>query len=157
MSRWRVTAKGRTAATRDADHPLWEEGEMANAHLWAERVVPDSGFAVERFGTQRPKGESVASVTMTVRVSAVDASEAERTVRVLFEQAMPRVTFSQILAEQITGRHVSGVHPEPMCSFCGQTQRQAKKLIAGPGVYICDECVEMMVEIIQEEAPPPSG
>jgi hypothetical protein len=130
---------------------------MANAHLWAERVVPDSGFTLERFGTQRPKGDAVASVRMTVTVNAADASEAERTVRVLFEQAMPSVTFSQILAEQIAGRYVSGVHSEPMCSFCGKSQSRLKKLIAGPGVYICDECVEMMVEIIQEDAPPQGG
>jgi ATP-dependent Clp protease ATP-binding subunit ClpX len=37
------------------------------------------------------------------------------------------------------------------CSFCGKTQRQVKKLIAGPGVYICDECIELCNEIIEEE------
>ena len=37
------------------------------------------------------------------------------------------------------------------CSFCGQTQKQVKKLIAGPGVYICDECIELCNEIIVEE------
>ena len=37
------------------------------------------------------------------------------------------------------------------CSFCGKTQRQVKKLIAGPGVYICDECIELCNEIIDEE------
>ena len=37
------------------------------------------------------------------------------------------------------------------CSFCGKTQRQVKKLIAGPGVYICDECIDLCVEIIEEE------
>ena len=37
------------------------------------------------------------------------------------------------------------------CSFCGKTQKQAKKLIAGPGVYICDECIELCNEIIVEE------
>jgi len=38
------------------------------------------------------------------------------------------------------------------CSFCGKTQEQVKKLIAGPGVYICDECVELCMEIVEEEA-----
>ncbi|MFS8572697.1 MAG: ATP-dependent Clp protease ATP-binding subunit ClpX [Clostridia bacterium] len=37
------------------------------------------------------------------------------------------------------------------CSFCGKVQEQVKKLIAGPGVYICDECVELCNEIIEEE------
>ena len=37
------------------------------------------------------------------------------------------------------------------CSFCGKTQEQIKKLVAGPGVYICDECIELCNEIIEEE------
>ena len=37
------------------------------------------------------------------------------------------------------------------CSFCGKTQEQVKKLIAGPDVYICDECVELCNEILDEE------
>ena len=43
-----------------------------------------------------------------------------------------------------------------LCSFCGKSQRQVKKLIAGPGVYICDECIDLCNEIIDEEltAPP---
>ena len=38
-----------------------------------------------------------------------------------------------------------------MCSFCGKSQNQVKKLIAGPGVYICNECVDLCNEIIDEE------
>jgi ATP-dependent Clp protease ATP-binding subunit ClpX len=37
------------------------------------------------------------------------------------------------------------------CSFCGKTQKQVKKLIAGPGVYICDECIELCNEILEDE------
>ena len=37
------------------------------------------------------------------------------------------------------------------CSFCGKSQKQVKKLIAGPGVYICDECIELCNDIIEEE------
>ena len=37
------------------------------------------------------------------------------------------------------------------CSFCGKSQDQVKKLIAGPGVYICDECVDLCNEILDEE------
>ena len=41
---------------------------------------------------------------------------------------------------------------EPLkCSFCGKSQKQVIKLIAGPGVYICDECIELCTEIIEEE------
>lgn len=41
------------------------------------------------------------------------------------------------------------------CSFCAKTQKQVRKLIAGPGVYICDECVELCNEIISEESVKP--
>jgi hypothetical protein len=40
---------------------------------------------------------------------------------------------------------------DPACSFCGKSQKQAKKLIAGPGVYICDECIDLCNEIVAEE------
>ena len=38
------------------------------------------------------------------------------------------------------------------CSFCGKSQHEVKKLIAGPSVFVCDECVELCNEIIREEA-----
>ena len=40
------------------------------------------------------------------------------------------------------------------CSFCGKSQKQVIKLIAGPGVYICDECIDLCVEIVEEESTP---
>ena len=40
------------------------------------------------------------------------------------------------------------------CSFCGKTQEQVRKLVAGPGVYICDECIELCAEIVEEELGP---
>jgi ATP-dependent Clp protease ATP-binding subunit ClpX len=43
-----------------------------------------------------------------------------------------------------------------LCSFCGKSQRQVKKLIAGPGVYICDECIDLCNEIIDEELTTPT-
>lgn len=46
------------------------------------------------------------------------------------------------------GDHEDG---ELKCSFCGKDQEQVKKLVAGPGVYICDECIELCNEIIEEE------
>ena len=39
------------------------------------------------------------------------------------------------------------------CSFCGKHQRQVNKLIAGPDVYICNECVDLCVEIIAKDRP----
>ncbi|MEG3587082.1 MAG: ATP-dependent Clp protease ATP-binding subunit ClpX [Actinomycetota bacterium] len=42
------------------------------------------------------------------------------------------------------------------CSFCGKSQKQVKKLIAGPGVYICDECIDLCNEIIDEELSAPA-
>ncbi len=42
------------------------------------------------------------------------------------------------------------------CSFCGKSQKQVKKLIAGPGVYICDECIDLCNEIIDEELTAPA-
>jgi hypothetical protein len=38
-----------------------------------------------------------------------------------------------------------------LCSFCGKSQRQVTKLIAGPGVYICNECVDLCIEIFDEQ------
>jgi ATP-dependent Clp protease ATP-binding subunit ClpX len=43
------------------------------------------------------------------------------------------------------------------CSFCGKSQKQVKKLIAGPGVYICDECIDLCNEIIEEELSDPGA
>ena len=43
-----------------------------------------------------------------------------------------------------------------LCSFCGKSQRQVKKLIAGPGVYICDECIDLCNEILDEELTAPA-
>src|SRR5699024_11012495 len=37
------------------------------------------------------------------------------------------------------------------CSFCGKDQESVRKLVAGPGVYICDECIELCTEIVEEE------
>jgi hypothetical protein len=39
------------------------------------------------------------------------------------------------------------------CNFCGRSDREVKKIIAGPGVFICDECIELSVDIIREDDP----
>jgi len=43
------------------------------------------------------------------------------------------------------------------CSFCGKSQHEVKKLIAGPSVFICDECIELCNDIIRDEAPAEGG
>ncbi|MHB8282487.1 MAG: ClpX C4-type zinc finger protein, partial [bacterium] len=45
---------------------------------------------------------------------------------------------------------------ELYCSFCGKSQDEVKKLIAGPSVYICDECIELCNDIISEEIHEPA-
>src|SRR6478672_6232335 len=59
-------------------------------------------------------------------------------------------------AEERTMARPTDSNEQLLCSFCGKSQRQVKKLIAGPGVYICDECIDLCNEIIDEEltAPP---
>ena len=59
-----------------------------------------------------------------------------------------------IARERKRARHVFRFGDEKgqlKCSFCGKSQEQVRKLIAGPGVYICDECIELCNEIIEEE------
>jgi hypothetical protein len=47
---------------------------------------------------------------------------------------------------------VTTVSGPPMCSFCGKLQNQVEKLFAGPGVWICDECVVFCVDVMAEES-----
>ena len=54
-------------------------------------------------------------------------------------------------------RRAKGTHGKLVCSFCGKRQDQAQRLIAGPGVFICDECVQLCNEILAQEAPPASA
>jgi hypothetical protein len=42
------------------------------------------------------------------------------------------------------------------CTFCRRSEHQVRKLVAGPGVYICDACVEIAHRIVREEGPPPA-
>jgi ATP-dependent Clp protease ATP-binding subunit ClpX len=52
----------------------------------------------------------------------------------------------------VSPRTVDGNGPEQLkCSFCGKGQRHVRKLIAGPGVYICDECIELCTDIVEDE------
>lgn len=50
------------------------------------------------------------------------------------------------------GRKVIGEHSELFCSWCGKSEHSVKKLVAGPGVGICDECVKLIQEIVNESA-----
>ena len=51
----------------------------------------------------------------------------------------------------MAGKKTNGKGSDLVCSFCGKSQDEVKKLIAGPSVYICDECIELCNEIIEEE------
>src|SRR5260370_12383331 len=62
-----------------------------------------------------------------------------------------------ILSAKIEAAERAAVAPEPEapqplhCSFCSKSQHDVRKLIAGPGVYICDKCVEVCLDVIREE------
>jgi ClpX C4-type zinc finger/Glyoxalase superfamily protein len=61
-----------------------------------------------------------------------------------------------ILSARIDALHTGSQNPTPQakllyCSFCGKSQHEVHKLIAGPAVYICDECVDLCVDIVDEE------
>ncbi len=43
------------------------------------------------------------------------------------------------------------------CNFCGKSKDQVRKLVAGPGVFICDQCIELCNEVIHTEGPPTPG
>ena len=55
-----------------------------------------------------------------------------------------------------TGQKDRG-HSTLECSFCGASQDQVRKLIAGPGVYICDQCIDLCNDIIQDEVDEDKG
>jgi ClpX C4-type zinc finger protein/glyoxalase superfamily protein len=69
-----------------------------------------------------------------------------------------KINAAEPRADAEGARSPVGVHdPAPQetlyCSFCGKSQHKVTKLIAGPSVYICDECVELCTDIVREEAP----
>ena len=76
----------------------------------------------------------------------------------------PSLSFSGKRAGRQPRPHKEGIplarptdsNEQLLCSFCGKSQRQVKKLIAGPGVYICDECIDLCNEIIDEELTAPA-
>lgn len=146
MARWHVTGAGRDPEARNIDGRAAMK-QAAEAHQLVEQQWPGSGFAVERRGD-----EAGDSVIADVTVPADDAFDAQRLARWVFDHALPTVTFTEMNAVPVGD---TGGTPSPAiaCSFCGRTQRQVEKLIAGPGVYICDECVAFMVEIMREEFP----
>lgn len=56
-----------------------------------------------------------------------------------------------------TGTHAEASRKHVRCSFCGRDQDQVAALVAGPSVYICNECVDTAAEIIKEQPAEPSG
>ncbi len=94
--------------------------------------------------------------SITVNVTAADAKSAEDLVRTLFLDDLP--AWITVLSAEVrplpTEPDSVAAHPPPdcKCSFCGKSQQLVKKLFAGGGAYICDECVELCVEILNEGA-----
>jgi ClpX C4-type zinc finger len=148
--RWRVVASGDAPPT-PVDRTFWGEAAALAAQEWVYEHAPGSRVEMERYQGRRAVGDSTDSVSVTLRVNATDAEEAQALVRALLEHVVPEATFTAIEATPVIGPHATGAALEISCSFCGKSQRQVKKLVAGPGVYICDECVEMMVEVIAED------
>ena len=60
-------------------------------------------------------------------------------------------TRRQSVPEPESGETPSATEPPVVCSFCGKTQDEVRKLIAGPSVYICDECIDLCNDIIADE------
>ena len=88
-------------------------------------------------------------------MAAADAEAAEHIARSLLDHALPTVTFTEVAAVLDTKDRV---HRYPgHCSFCGKPRNEVTKLVAFPGAAICDECVELAVEIIQEDVQPPKS
>jgi hypothetical protein len=69
--------------------------------------------------------------------------------------ALPVAALVGLLAWLVISRERLNQPIELKCSFCGKTKEQVEKLIAGPGVYICSECVDLCNEILEEERAGP--
>jgi hypothetical protein len=73
--------------------------------------------------------------------------------RILLRRAGGGYTFIHRLLQDYLGTRVQRRAATLTCSFCGKDHRQVNSLIAGPGVYICNECVDLCVELIAQERP----
>ena len=60
----------------------------------------------------------------------------------------------RVFFELVKDQSYTPENPPLSCSFCGKFTTEVDKMIAGPGVYICNECVELCDEILEEELPP---
>ena len=93
---------------------------------------------------------------LVVRASDDDRARGAKPVEVegLAKPAAARVMLGESIASLRTAGVLAAVGDGGdllKCSFCGKSQKQVRKLIAGPSVYICDECIELCNEIIEEE------
>jgi ClpX C4-type zinc finger len=86
----------------------------------------------------------MAAHEVLVRFAPKDDDEAER----IFK-AVEALEFEIIDALETTVMGGTESGPTLLCSFCGRSQEEVRKLVAGPGVYICDWCVERCVQIIE--------
>ena len=84
---------------------------------------------------------------------------ADEAQRVRDRRQVDRPPVDETAGSEVQGETVARAsegNEQLLCSFCGKSQRQVKKLIAGPGVYICDECIDLCNEIIDEELTTPT-
>src|ERR1044072_3416246 len=78
-------------------------------------------------------------------------SDTERDYFMSSEEAKEYGIIDRVISQHSVMARPTDSNEQLLCSFCGKSQRQVKKLIAGPGVYICDECIALCNEIIDEE------
>lgn len=128
--------------------PQAQTGVVPETGLYA--VADENGLLMDCtiYSNGRPKksisfstSESVATVMTFIQQSGTAESETSRLQ--YYEELQERLT--QFLSElQDKPSHLG-------CSFCQRTQLEVRKLIAGPGIYICDECVRLCMDIVEDE------
>lgn len=110
------------------------------------------------------EGESVAAVVLREQVGSDLSVVRDRVMELLAEPGMADPGPGPAMASRpsdspeaplVQATHERRLRDKPhqsiKCSFCGKSQNQVEKIIAGPGVFICSECIDLCVEIIEEE------
>ena len=145
-SRWRVSVGG-VIPTDEGGEELW-----SLAREWALDNAPSSRLLIEGSQWSRFEDGTVTTGELTATVDARDAGAATAVVRSALEHILPALQLTRIVTESSLALP-AGEDAQLTCSFCGKLQRHVQKLIAGPGVYVCDQSLDLMVEIMREESP----
>jgi Na+-transporting methylmalonyl-CoA/oxaloacetate decarboxylase gamma subunit len=139
-------------------------GEAAREHATALRALHQAGVAPKGIKARDNWQPPLELHTDTLRPGAIESWQAlDRSFQGLLAALDdPDASFAQHAAAYETVAAATDTITETLanatstdlatgCSFCGKPRPQLRKLIAGPGVYVCDECVALCVEILQEE------